>query len=133
MKNTILVPALALLMFLSITSCGKAKEKDETVKDSEVSEVTVSYTPAQEESMPEKTEGIDLQNSSIEGKELMCLADSLEQAEEIAAQYSIELVEYRFGVAAFHTDRLPSEVIAEGIKNGWPELSENHVVQMANK
>ncbi len=64
----------------------------------------------------------------VDGKELMCLADSREQAEAIAKQYNIELVEYSYGVATFHTDDNPNDVIALGKKLGYPELSLNGTV-----
>ena len=64
----------------------------------------------------------------VDGKELMCLADSEEQAQAIAKQYNIELVEYSYGVATFHTDDNPNDVIALGKKLGYPELSLNGTV-----
>ena len=57
--------------------------------------------------------------------ELIKLADSQEEAEKIAKTYGIELVEFSFGVAGFHTDEDPEEVISRGKENGWPELSRN--------
>lgn len=65
-----------------------------------------------------------------EGRELICLADSREQAAAIAEQYGIELVGFSNGVAAFHTERDPREVIDEGLRNGWTELSINHISEL---
>ena len=64
----------------------------------------------------------------VEGKELMCLIDTKEEAEAIARQYGIQLVEFSYGVATFHTDENPNDVIAMGLKLGYPELSLNRVM-----
>ena len=64
----------------------------------------------------------------VEGKELMCLIDTKEEAEAIATQYGIQLVEFAYGVATFHTDENPNDVIAMGKKLGYPELSLNRVM-----
>ena len=64
----------------------------------------------------------------VEGKELMCLIDTKEEAEAVAKQYGIQLVDFSYGVATFHTDENPNDVIAMGIKLGYPELSLNRVM-----
>ena len=64
----------------------------------------------------------------VSGKELMCLVESQEEAEAIAKQYNIELVEFSYGVATFHTDENPNDVIAMGKQLGYPELSLNGVM-----
>lgn len=65
-----------------------------------------------------------------EGQELFCLAKTEEEAKEIAALYGIELVDFSFGVATFHTEEKPGEVIARGEKNGWPSISPNTIVTL---
>ena len=72
----------------------------------------------------------DAQVTSIpiaEGRELFALVEKPEEAEEIAALYGIELVECSDGVAIFHTDRAPEDVISTGEKNGWPQLEINSI------
>ena len=61
-----------------------------------------------------------------EGKELLCLCDSQEEAQKIADMYGIELVEYSYGVATFHTDD-PQGVIEMGKEKGYPELEINGI------
>ncbi|MCR5650664.1 MAG: hypothetical protein K6F86_05725 [Lachnospiraceae bacterium] len=61
----------------------------------------------------------------VAGRELICLAGSEKEAEEIADKYGIELVEFSLGVASFHTDEDPLSVIEKGKKDGLPELSLN--------
>ena len=65
-----------------------------------------------------------------EGEELLCLTETQEEAEKIAELYEIELVSFGNGVAIFHTEKDPLEVIAYGKKNNLPELSLNEVIQL---
>ncbi len=66
----------------------------------------------------------------VEGKELLCLADSREEAESVAKLYGIELVEFSYGVASFHTTQDPPEVIRRGRENGWKPLDLNQIVYL---
>lgn len=59
--------------------------------------------------------------------QLMALTDTEEQAQEIADLYGITLVSYEMGVAVYHTEEDPLEVIARGQDNGYPTLSPNFV------
>lgn len=61
----------------------------------------------------------------VEGAELLCIAQSEEEAKKIADMYGIELVEFSYGVATFHTEEDPNAVIRRGLDNGYPELSIN--------
>lgn len=56
---------------------------------------------------------------------LICIAQSREEAETIARQYGITLVEYDLGVASFFTEEDYRTVIDRGVKNGWVELELN--------
>ena len=60
-----------------------------------------------------------------DGRELFCLSNTREEAEETAGQYGIELVDYQDGVAVFHCEGDPASLIETGKKNGWKELSLN--------
>lgn len=82
----------------------------------------------------EPTIGTDGTNGSDEAnrtddtdrsKELIAVVDTREEAEEIAELYNITLKSYASHVAVYTTDRDVSEVIAEGERNGYPELSRN--------
>ena len=61
---------------------------------------------------------------------LMCSAESQEEAEAIAGQYGITLVEYSYGVATFYTEENPNAVIQRGIEQGWTELSLNLITKL---
>lgn len=50
-----------------------------------------------------------------------------EEAQQIAEQYGITLASYGNGIATYQTDKDPFEVIAEGEKKGYPQLSLNLV------
>ena len=58
---------------------------------------------------------------------LICSAESQEEAQQIAQQYGIRLVDYSYGVATFYTEEDPAEVIRRGIEAGWTELSLNQI------
>ena len=62
----------------------------------------------------------------VSGAELLCLAEDEAEAKAIAEQYGLELVDFGYGVATFHTEDDPYAVIQKGKQNGWPELSINH-------
>ncbi len=62
---------------------------------------------------------------AVPGKELYCLAETMEEAEEIAKSYDITLVTFGDGVATFTTDRNPLEVVAYGQQKGLPAISVN--------
>jgi len=61
--------------------------------------------------------------------ELVGLFDSEREAKACAELYGIELISYSYEVAVFRCEGDPEKLIAEGEKNGWPELSLNHVYQ----
>lgn len=56
---------------------------------------------------------------------LIADVDTKEEAQQIAEQYGITLVSYGNGIATYQTDKDPFEVIAEGEKKGYPQLSLN--------
>ena len=68
----------------------------------------------------------------VEGKELCCLCESEEKAEEIAELYGIELVDWNHGTAVFHTEDDPKEVIQYGIDNDLPLLELNRKRKLLN-
>ena len=59
--------------------------------------------------------------------QLMALVDTAEQAQEIAAQDGIEFVSFENGLALYHTEEDPFEVITRGQENGYPQISVNFV------
>lgn len=72
----------------------------------------------------------DLGESSsvmIADNPLMADVETEEQAQEIAEQYNIELISFENGIALYHTEEDPFQVIARGEQNGYPQLSINFI------
>ena len=70
-------------------------------------------------------EAPSIQAEAVKGKELYCLAETQEEAEEIASSYDITLVSFGDGVATFTTDRNLQEVIRYGRENNLAPISIN--------
>lgn len=77
------------------------------------------------EPIPAASSGPEAPVHIQEGRELMCLAENRAEAQNIADTYEIELVSFAYGVAVFHTEETPADVIRRGHENGWKELSVN--------
>lgn len=65
--------------------------------------------------------------ATIAEDSLMASAETEEEAKIIAEQYDIELVTFENGIALYHTEENPFDVIARGQENGYPQLSINFV------
>lgn len=63
---------------------------------------------------------------------LMTLAESEEEAKQIAEQYGITFVSFQSGVATYTTEEDPLQVIERGEKNGYPELYLNQKRELQN-
>lgn len=61
--------------------------------------------------------------TDLETVQLTCLADSQQEAEQIAQSYGIELVSFEYGVAVFKSDKPYRELIAYGEENNLKQLS----------
>ena len=73
-------------------------------------------------------QGVDISiQPYAQGRELLCIADNREEAEETARLYGIELVEYNAGIAIFHTEEDPYSIVDMGIKKGYKRLDVNKV------
>lgn len=56
---------------------------------------------------------------------MVALAESEEEAKQIAELYGIKFIDYAHGVATFETSENPQEVIKRGEKNNYPSISVN--------
>lgn len=101
-----------LLSTMGLSGCGN-REYAQMTPDSTTSaplyETPAEFTPTEDENSPQLT----------------ALADSLEEAQEIADLYGIELDSYSYGVAAYSTDKDISELLLLGEKNNYPTLAPN--------
>ncbi len=110
MQKTTMICALVLAVVFGC-ACGRAESTKPTAAPAAT--LYVDGNPAA---------------APAEGKELTALVETEEEAKAIAEQYGIELVEFSYGVATFHTEEDPKDVIARGEENGWPSLSLNRKV-----
>ncbi len=86
--------------------------------------------PAGEDDMAAISVSLENNLETVSGAELMCSAADENEASKIARDYGITLNEFRFGVATFHTDEDPREVIKRGKRQGLKELSLNTVTRL---
>ena len=112
------------IALLTLMGCGSAAE----AVPSQTGE-TIDSSDADTSAGVPVTVSSDIQEVT-DGEELLCLVDSKEEAQKIADQYGIELVNFGYGVATFHTDQDPNEVIKMGLEKGYPELSLNGVSKL---
>lgn len=109
----------ALLCVLGLAACARA-------------EAALVTDPPSNSSAPSDGHNIPSPQQVAAGRELMCLAKDQEEAEAVAESYGIELVDFQHGVAVFHTEENPYDVIRRGKENGWTLLSINHVITLTD-
>ena len=120
MKKSLITAGLILLSVAGLGGCGMKRELTELTTDS--SEEIPIYTPVADESFTPA--GADsAENGDSDPSQLTALADTPEEAQEIAELYGIELVSYSYGVAVYHTDKDIAELIQLGLDNGYPTLA----------
>lgn len=100
---------LILLLIVAVILCGCQRE--------------------QVKPLPDEADSPELPPVDPDGQ-LLCLTESLQEAEEIAALYGIELVSHADGLAVYHTEEDPRDVISRGAEKGWPELSMNYLLDL---
>lgn len=106
-----------LLSTMGLSGCGN-REYVQMTPDNTTSaplyETPAEFAPAEDEISPQLT----------------ALADSLEEAQEIADLYGIELDSYSYGVAAYTTDKDIAELLLLGEKNNYPTLAPNQTSEI---
>lgn len=75
------------------------------------------------------TDDVEGEEAAVESQ-LMALAESEEEAKEIAELYGIELVSFAEGVAVYETTENPQDVINRGTENGYPQVYINYERQL---
>ena len=125
-------PIAALLMLLlALPGCGKKNDMPKPVSVSPsitMPAESIMDTPMPD-NIPDETQSSSKSRNYAEGRELLALVNDEQEAKKIAEIYGIELVRFRNGVATFHTEENPVDVINRGKENGWPLLELNHKKQ----
>lgn len=123
-KRRIVTLGVVLLFVAGVSGCGiNRKLTSQTVEGAELKLVA---DPETEESGDTGIADMRLE----EAPQLTALADSLEEAQEIADLYGIELEKYSYGVATYYTDKDISELINMGMEKGYPTLAPNSKVEL---
>ncbi len=124
----IIASLTAIIMVAAVSiACNRSQDQEAAEQSPAVVETPQNTDPADKGQDVSLFAPQDLPGAYVSGEELLCLADSKEEAQKIADMYGIELVKYGMGVATFHTEEDPYEVIARGKKEGYPELSLNGI------
>lgn len=120
MKLIVLVLGLIVLAAVGICGCGGNRELTRAAADESIPKL--QKLESDEDDSPADS----AENDVSAATELIALADTREEAEEIAELYGIELSTYSYGVATYTTDKNAFELIELGEENGYPALSLNH-------
>lgn len=125
-KRTTLALGIILLSAVGLCGCGGSREYAEmTTDNAKTSELTL-LEDADRELSPSADANAELSpTTEPDSPQLTALADSLEEAQEIADLYGIELDSYSYGVAAYSTDKDISELLRMGEENDYPTLAPN--------
>ncbi len=122
MKMKIVVFALGLILLVGMGLCGCGNKEITGVAANDSIPKFQKLESSDEEAPPADA----LEDDAVVTTELIALADTREEAEEIAELYGIELSTYSSGVATYTTDKNASELIEMGAENGYPALSPNY-------
>ena len=114
--------ALAILALLLIGKFAPSALPEACVTDS-VGGETDGSTPEEEAE--------DIMSQVKKGEELLAQVETEEEAEALAEQYGITLVRFRNGIATYHCEGNPIEVIQLGHENGWTLLVLNRVTTLS--
>lgn len=117
MSRYLTVGLLLLLAAMAFAGCRKNVEADTIPSQTTPPQVTLPETWT-----PQPT--LDAVSPHAQ---LICAAQSQEEAQSIADLYGIALVDWGYGVASFYTEEDPREVIRRGQEKGWAELSLNRI------
>lgn len=121
LKRIVLALGFVLLSAIGLGGCGKDRELTRVTADETIPQLQ-NLEPADDDDSHADFKEDDAPAAA----ELVALADTLEEAEEIAELYGIELSTYSYGVATYTTDKNTAELMELGEKNGYPALTPNY-------
>lgn len=120
LKIVVLVLGLILLAAVGLCACGGNRQLTNVTSDDSIQKL-------QKLELADKSDSsiAPVENNDSASTELTALADTREEAEEIAELYGIELSSYSYGVATYTTDKNTQELIEMGAENDYPVLTPN--------
>lgn len=125
MKIVVLALGLILLSAAGLWGCGRDRELAKVSVDDSLPKIQKAKVINESGSPISSTE-----NDTSEAKELIALADTREEAEEIAELYEIDLSSYSYGVATYTTDKNTQELIELGAEKGYPALTPSYSLEL---
>lgn len=123
-KKGIVALGVVLFVMAGVSGCGINRKL--TNQTAESAELKLDVMP----DVADSAGTISSDMESEESPQLTALADSLEEAQEIADLYGIELDSYAYGVASYFTDKDISELINMGMEQGYPTLAPNNKLEL---
>lgn len=128
MRKTVITAGLILLSVAGLSGCGRNREF--TKLSTDIAELEQFRSPTSDDGTFTPADTDLSEGEATESPQLTALADTLEEAQEIADLYGIELESYSYGVAAYKTDKNISELINMGLEKGYPTLAPNYKNQL---
>lgn len=107
-----------LILFAAIVLCGCGG-------DQEYVQISANDTKAKEFLPLAEADAETAPTAPEDPPQLTALVDNLEEAQEIADLYGIELDSYSYGVAAYRTDQDIGELLLFGEEHNYPTLAPN--------
>ena len=123
MKRTVIAVGLVLLSVTGLCGCGR--ELTRMTPDDNLPSIQ-KLQPVNEDGSSVDSTG----NNDSALTELVALAETREEAEQIAELYGIELSTYSYGVATYITDKNLKELMKLGEENDYPTLTPNYEVEL---
>lgn len=130
MKTQKMIATIGLILLSAawISGCGSPRELTQlTPENKNWEQVPV---PVDKEELLSPTDTAPDETYASELTQLTALADDLEEAQEIAELYGIELDSYSYGVASYRTDKDVTELINFGLENDYPTLAPNYTSEL---
>lgn len=125
MKRTVIAVGLILISVAGLSGCGRNRELARMIADDKLPSVQKAEL-VDEDGLPI----VSAENNGSANREVIALADTREEAEEIAELYGIELSTYSYGVATYTTDKNLQELMDLGAENDYPTLTPNYEVEL---
>lgn len=146
-KSISIMMALILLMIPTVSYAGEIAENDQYEIIEESSEIDPDAEDTEKNSDTEEDDNCTVQDvlqqelddleeltvgEDYVEKEAVFMADSRQEAEDVAEQYGGELIDFEYGVATLQLDKNIDEVISDAVKNDSIEtaIEPNYIAEI---